>query len=190
MARMKPTAAELLAARGKKVPDLIRPDLSVLFVGINPSLYSAAVRQHFARPGNRFYKTLYRAGLTPRLLRPDEGAELLRQGLGITNLVARATATAAELSDEEYSHGFELLKVKLRRFRPATAAFLGVSAYRAARKMPKAKVGLQPELLCGSRVFVLPNPSGLNAHYQLEDLSRVYRELALSVRVARPLSGR
>ena len=157
----------------------------MLFVGINPSLYSAAVQQHFARPGNRFYKTLFGAGLTERLLQPDEGVELLRQGLGVTNLVARATATAAELSHEEFTRGFELLKTKLCRYRPETVAFLGVSAYRSARQMPDTKVGLQPAPLCGSRVFVLPNPSGLNAHYQLDDLFRAYRELAQVAGVAR-----
>ncbi len=177
----RPTATELLAAQGKKVPDLIQPGLRVLFVGINPSLYSAAVRQHFARPGNRFYKTLFLAGVTDRVLRPDEGQEFLRQGLGITNLVARATATAAELSDQEYARGFGLLKTKLTRLRPKTVAFLGVSAYRSARRLPKAEVGLQAEPLCGARVFVLPNPSGLNAHYQLDDLSRIYRQLALTL---------
>jgi TDG/mug DNA glycosylase family protein len=175
---MKPSPAQLLAARGKKVPDLICPGLHVLFVGINPSLYSAAVKQHFARPGNRFYKTLFLAGFTGRVLRPDEGQELLQRGIGITNIIARATATAAELAETEYPRGLRILRAKVKRHRPGIVAFLGVTAYRFAVSAPKAKLGFQSELLAEARVFVLPNPSGLNAHYQLDDLSRAYRELA------------
>jgi TDG/mug DNA glycosylase family protein len=177
---VKPSPAQLLAARGKKVPDLIRPGLRVLFVGINPSLYSAALKQHFARPGNRFYKTLHLAGFSERQLRPDEGQVLLQQGFGVTNLVARATASAAELSERECVRGIGLLKVKLHRYCPKIVAFLGVGAYRCATKAPLAQVGSQPERLAGIPVFVLPNPSGLNAHYQIDGLVRVYRTLALA----------
>jgi TDG/mug DNA glycosylase family protein len=163
------------------VPDVIAPDLRVLFCGINPGLYTAATGYHFARPGNRFWPALYAAGFTRRLLTPDEEHELLEDGYGITNVVARATATAAELSAEEYVEGGRRLKSKVRRYRPKFIAVLGVGAYRTAFDRPKATLGLQPEAIGETAVWVLPNPSGLNAHYQPKDLARLFRELRLAV---------
>lgn len=173
----KPTRAEVAAAHGGTVPDLLKPGLHVLFCGINPSLYSAAVGHHFARPGNRFWPTLHAAGFSRRLLSPFEERELLDDGYGITNLVARATAAADELEDEELLEGARILERKVRLRRPRFVAFLGVGAYRTARKRPRAVLGRQPEGIGDSGVWVLPNPSGLNAHYQLADLARLYREL-------------
>jgi TDG/mug DNA glycosylase family protein len=181
-ARRKPTRAELAAAYGKNVPDLIGERLRVLFCGINPSLYSAAVGHHFARPGNRFWKTLHRAGFTPRLLVPEEEHLLLELGIGITNVVPRATASADELSRDEYHRGARLLARKVRRFRPAIVAFLGLGAYRVTSGAAAAQCGPQPVPFAGARAWALPNPSGLNAHYQLDDLGRVYGELAREVR--------
>lgn len=175
-----PTAAQLAAAHGTTIPDVIGPSLRVLFCGINPGLWSAAVGKHFARPGNRFWPTLHRAGFTDRLLSPFEERELLKRGYGITNMVARATATAAELSAEELLRGGRLLRAKLRKYRPAFVAFVGVTAYRVAFGQPKAAVGRQPEKLEAATVWVLPNPSGLNANYQLADLARLFRELRVA----------
>jgi double-stranded uracil-DNA glycosylase len=175
----KPTLAELEAARRARVPDLIRPGLRVLFVGINPGLYSAAVGHHFARPGNRFWPTLELAGLTPRLMSPFEEEELLALGLGVTNIVPRTTARADELSKEELLRGATRLATKVRRFAPRVVAVLGVTAYRMAFGRPKAALGKQPEGLAGAVLWVLPNPSGLNAHYQLSDLARQFRELRI-----------
>ena len=177
----KPTKEEVAAAAGKTVRDVIAPGLRVLFCGINPGLYTAAVGRHFARPGNRFWPTLHRAGFTERLLSPFEERELLARGYGITNMVARATATAAELSDDELVRGGRLLRAKVRRYAPAFVAFVGVGAYRTAFARPKASVGRQEEGLEGAGVWVLPNPSGLNANYQLEDLARLFRELREAV---------
>jgi len=177
----KPSRADLLAAYNKPVPDLIRRGLTVLFCGINPSLYSAAVGHHFARPGNRFWPTLHAAGFTDRRLAPAEEGELLARGYGITNVVARATAAADELSADEIVAGGVALAAKVRRFRPRVLAVLGVGAYRTAFGRPGAGLGAQPEPIGGARVWVLPNPSGLNAHYQAGDLARVYRELREAV---------
>ncbi|SET90460.1 G/U mismatch-specific uracil-DNA glycosylase [Stigmatella erecta] len=159
------------------MPDIIAPGLRVLFCGINPSLYSVVVGHHFARPGNRFWPTLHAAGFTPRRLKPAEQLELVGRGYGITNVVDRATATAAELSAEELVQGGRQLVAKVRRYRPRFIAVLGVSAYRAAFNRPEAVLGLQPEPLGEARLWVLPNPSGLNAHYRLEDLARLYAGL-------------
>ena len=159
------------------MPDLIAPRLRVLFCGINPSLYSAVVGCHFARPGNRFWPTLYAAGFTERLLSPFEERELLEGGCGITNVVERASATAAEVEGHEFVEGGRRLVAKLRRYRPRFLAVLGIGAYRAAFGFPKARLGRQDETLGDTVVWVLPNPSGLNAHYQLKDLARVYGEL-------------
>jgi TDG/mug DNA glycosylase family protein len=173
----KPTREELLAAAGRTVRDVIAPDLKVLFCGINPGLYTAAVGHHFARPGNRFWPALFAAGFTRRLLAPREERELLRDGYGITNVVARATATAAELRPEEFVAGGRILERKARRYKPRIVAVLGVTAYRAAFARPHAGLGLQEEELAGSRIWVLPNPSGLNAHYRPSDLAELFREL-------------
>lgn len=180
----KPSKEELLAAEGKTVPSVIAPNLRVLFCGINPGLYTAAVGHHFARPGNRFWPALHASGFTDRLLSPFEEHELLAHGYGITNVVDRATATAAELSPAEYVEGGRKLKAKVRRYRPAFLALLGVGAYRTAFDRPKAKLGLQPEAIGETSVWVLPNPSGLNAHYQPKDLARMFRELRLAVEAA------
>ncbi len=173
----RPTPVELRAARCKKVPDLIRPGLRVLFCGINPGLYSAAVGHHFARPGNRFWPALHAAGFTDRLLSPFEERELLNRGYGITNVVDRTTATADELTHEEYAQGAKRLARKIRRYRPAYLAVLGLGAYRTALGRPDALVGPQQETIGETLLWVLPNPSGLNAHYQPKDLARLFRTL-------------
>ena len=173
----RPTRDEVEAASGRTVPDLIGPKLTILFSGINPSLYSAAVGHHFARPGNRFWPALHAGGITPRQLDPSEGHLLLDLGCGITNVVDRATATAAELDPAEYVEGGRQLAEKIRRFRPNVIAFLGIGAYRSAFARPKAVLGLQPQLIGPTRVWVLPNPSGLNAHYQAADIGRLFAEL-------------
>jgi TDG/mug DNA glycosylase family protein len=180
----KPSKEELSAAAGKTVPSVIAPNLRVLFCGINPGLYTAAVGHHFARPGNRFWPALHASGFTDRLLSPFEEHELLARGYGITNVVARATATAAELSAAEYVAGGRKLKATVRRYNPGFLAVLGVGAYRTAFDSPKAQLGLQPEAIGETSVWVLPNPSGLNAHYQPKDLARMFRELRLAVEAA------
>jgi TDG/mug DNA glycosylase family protein len=174
---MKPTREEIAASYGKKVPDVIAPGLRVLFCGINPSLYSAAVKHHFARPGNRFWPTLHAAGFTARVLHPSEERGLLADGYGITNLAGRATASADELTVAELVRGGRHLRNKVSRHRPRFVAFLGVTAYRVAFARPEAKVGRQAETIAASGIWVLPNPSGLNAHYQLADLARAFEEL-------------
>jgi len=163
------TPAERQRAEGglAPVPDVLRPGLAVLFCGINPGLWSAAAGHHFARPGNRFWKALHLGGLTPRQLAPDEEDELLALGLGITNLVERATAGAADLRPEELRAGGQRLAAKAAAARPRMVAVLGVGAYRTAFARPKAAVGPQPEPIGGAAAWLLPNPSGLNAHYQL-----------------------
>jgi TDG/mug DNA glycosylase family protein len=156
---------------------VIAPGLDVLFCGINPSLMSAERGHHFARPGNRFWPALHGAGFTPRLMTPDEDAELPRYGLGITNLVDRPTRAADELSAAELKRGAEALADLAGRFRPTVVAVVGLKAWRTAYSRPKARPGLQHETVGGCRSWVLPNPSGLNAHYQLPDLIRLFGEL-------------
>jgi double-stranded uracil-DNA glycosylase len=180
MLPQKPTKAEIQAALNTTVPDIIAADLQVLFCGINPSLYSAAVGHHFARPGNRFWKTLHAAGFTDRLFHPSEDGDLLQLGYGVTNMVDRATATADQLVAEELRAGFTALGKKVQQYRPQCLAVLGISAYRTAFGQPKAIVGRQADWH-GAIVWVLPNPSGLNAHYQLADLAQVYRSLLVSI---------
>jgi TDG/mug DNA glycosylase family protein len=179
--RWKPTKEQIQNAFGKRMTDVIGPRLKVLFCGINPSLYSAAVGHHFARPGNRFWPTLHAAGFTDKLFNAFEDSQLLERGYGITNVVERATASAAELRPEEYVEGGRRLEAKVRRYGPRVVAVLGVGAYRAAFGKKDASVGRQEERLGGALVWVLPNPSGLNAHYRLADLARVYREMRTSV---------
>lgn len=173
----KPTRAELEASAGRSIRDVIAPRLRVLFCGINPGLYSSATGHHFARPGNRFWPTLHGAGFTDRRLQPWEEHELLDQRLGITNLVARSSASADELEPSELVAGRRKLLSKVKRYEPAFLAVLGVTAYRTAFEKPRAVLGNQPELLGAAAVWVLPNPSGLNAHHQLADLIRLFREL-------------
>jgi len=173
----KPSPVEIAAAYGKTVSDDIGPDLKVLFCGINPSLYSAAIGQHFARPGNRFWPALVAGGLTPRRLFPFESDLFLSLGYGITNVVGRATAAADELAAEEYVAGGLVLVEKVTRYRPRLVAFLGIGAYRVAFARPKARLGLQDERIGTSRLWVLPSPSGLNAHYKLADLGTLFADL-------------
>jgi double-stranded uracil-DNA glycosylase len=173
----KPTKEQLLAAVGKTVPDIIAPDLRVLFSGINPGLYTAAVGHHFARPGNRFWPALHAGGFTDRVLSPFDERELLKSGYGITNVVPRTTASADLLSKDEIVVGGKKLRRKVLRYRPKVLAVLGVGTYRTAFKQPKAAVGRQDEMIGGTIVWVLPNPSGLNAHYQAGELARLFREL-------------
>lgn len=175
----RPTTAELAAAAGRLLPDVIAPGLTVLFCGINPGLYSAATGCHFARPGNRFWPALYRSGFTPRLLDPAEQDSLLDFGLGVTNLVERATAGAAELAAAELRAGGERLVDKLHRYRPAWVALLGLDAYRTAFGWRRPKVGPAPPLTDGTRTWLLPNPSGINAHYQPAELAAAFAELRL-----------
>ena len=177
----KPTRADLLAAQNKTVRDVIAPGLRVLFCGINPGLYSGATGHHFARPGNRFWATLHQAGFTPRLLHPSEERELLEYGYGITNLVARATATADELSPNELVAGKRRLTSKVKRYQPQVVAVLGISAYRTAFAQKGVTLGKQPGLLANAVVWALPNPSGLNAHYQLANLAEHFRALRQAV---------
>jgi TDG/mug DNA glycosylase family protein len=177
----KPTAEELKNAVSKTVPDLIGPGLDVLFCGINPGLYSGATGFHFARPGNRFWPALHAAGFTDRLLKPSDEAELLAMGYGVTAIVRRTTATAAELTDEEYREGRKALERKVRKYKPRWVAMLGLGAYRVGFGQPKAVVGLQPERIAGAGLWVLPNPSGLNANHQLPQLTEMFRALKKAV---------
>ncbi|WP_072913690.1 G/U mismatch-specific DNA glycosylase [Geodermatophilus obscurus] len=162
---------------GKPLRDVLAPGLDVLFCGINPSLTSAERGHHFARPGNRFWPALHRAGLTPRQLRPEEDAELLQYGLGVTNVVDRPTRTAAELSRGELRAGAGALGELVAQYRPRVLAVLGITAYRLGFDRPRAGTGLQPERVGGAVTWVVPNPSGLNAHSQLPDLARLYGQL-------------
>ena len=170
---VRPTRADLEAARGKSIPDVIAPGLDVLFVGINPSLWSGAVGLHFARPGNRFWRALHQGGFSDRLLSPHEGRELLQRKIGITNLVNRATASADELEVEDFRRGARRIEAKVRRYRPKVVAFVGMGAYRVAFSRSRARAG--------ATVWVLPNPSGRTAGYQMPALARVFRELRRSL---------
>lgn len=177
----KPTKEQLIAARHKTVPDLIAPGLRVLFCGINPGLYTAAVGHHFARPGNRFWPALFAAGFSEQLLSPFDERELLNYGYGITNLVMRTTATADELSGEEMQEGGRKLTAKVKHYRPRFLAVLGLGAYRAGFGQSKAVVGRQDRKIGETSIWVLPNPSGLNAHYQANELARLFAELKAAV---------
>lgn len=176
-----PTRAELEAAATRTVRDVIAPGLRVLFCGINPGLYTALTGHHFAGPGNRFWKALHLGGFTPRVLQPSEKRELLDYGLGITNVVARATATAAELAPDEYVAGGKRLRAKVLRYRPRALAVLGVGAYRVGFGVKDAAVGEQPERIGSTRVWVLPNPSGLNANYSLTEMATLFASLRNAV---------
>nr|WP_269328609.1 mismatch-specific DNA-glycosylase [Kineosporia babensis] len=172
--------------RDATVADLLAPDLKLLFVGINPGLWTAAVQAHFARRGNRFYPALYRSGLTDRLIdassgyRPEDLQHLLERGLGVSNMAHRATARADELAPEELLEGARRLDELVARERPKVVAFLGITAYRTAFAKPKAKAGRQEGNLRGAEVWVLPNPSGLNASVQLPELAEKFREVAIA----------
>jgi double-stranded uracil-DNA glycosylase len=173
----KPTRQQLAAALDRKVPDIIEPGLRVLFCGINPGLYSAAVGHHFARPGNRFWPALQAGGFTDRLLSPFEERQILLYGCGITNIVDRASASADDLTPDELHRGARRVGKKVRQYRPRFVAFLGVTAYRTAFCRTHAKLGSQPDSLGDSCIWLLPNPSGLNAHYQPRELARLFGEL-------------
>lgn len=173
----RPTPTDLAAAAGKTIPDLVAPDLRVLFCGINPGLWSGATGHHFARPGNRFWSALFRSGFTPRLFRPDEQRELLALGLGITNVAALTTAKADELTPQELRDGGRALVERVERYRPRVLAVLGLGAYRTAFGRPKTVVGRQSETLGDTEIWVLPNPSGLNAHYTADALASEFRKL-------------
>jgi TDG/mug DNA glycosylase family protein len=174
---VRPSKSDLEAARGRSIPDVLAPHLDVVFVGINPGLWSGAVGHHFARPGNRFWKALHRSGFTHRLLSPLEDASLLERNLGLTNLVARTTATAVELGADEIRRGAEELEARLAPLHPRFVAVLGIEAYRTGFERRDAALGSQNEDLSGGRLWVVPNPSGLNAHYQLDDLVERFRSL-------------
>ncbi|QLY28274.1 G/U mismatch-specific DNA glycosylase [Nocardia huaxiensis] len=177
----RPSPADLAAAQDRTIPDVIGPGLRVLFCGINPGLYSGATGRHFARPGNRFWPALHRSGFTPRQLRAEEQEELLGLGLGITNVVARTTAKADELSAAELRAGGRELVDRVDRYRPRVLAVLGIGAYRTAFGRPKATIGPQPERIGDTALWVLPNPSGLNAHYTLDALAAEFRVLRAAV---------
>jgi len=173
----RPAPTDLAAARDTTIPDVIAADLRVLFAGINPGLYSAATRHHFARPGNRFWPALHRSGFTDRQLRPSEQEQLLTIGLGITNIVARATARADELHSAELRAGARILAAKVTRLRPRWLAIVGVTAYRTAFGQPMATSGRQDEIVAGTRLWVLPNPSGLNALWSAAALAAEFAQL-------------
>ncbi|MEU0538263.1 G/U mismatch-specific DNA glycosylase [Nocardia sp. NPDC005978] len=177
----RPSPADLAAAQDKTIPDLIAPGLRVLFCGINPGLWSGATGQHFARPGNRFWPALHRSGFTPRLMRPDEQRELLELGLGITNVAPRTTAKADELTADELRAGGRALVERVERYQPRVLAVLGIGAYRTAFGRRKAAVGPQSERIGETALWVLPNPSGLNAHYTVDALAAEFRALRETV---------
>jgi TDG/mug DNA glycosylase family protein len=174
---------ELEAARDRLVPDVVAGGLRVLFCGINPGLMTAATGHHFARPGNRFWPVLHLSGFTPRQLRPEEQGELLSYGLGITNVVARASARADEISAEEFREGGRLLTARVERLEPQWLAVVGITAYRTAFREPKARIGPQERTIGATRIWALPNPSGLNAHWTAETMAAEYARL---LRCARP----
>jgi len=181
MKNFKPTKEDLRDARRRTTEDLIDDDLKVLFCGINPGIWSGATGFHFAKPGNRFWKALHLGGFTNRVLHPSEEHELLENGYGITSFCKRTTARADELTTEEFVEGGKLLVKKIECYKPRFLAVLGIGAYRTAFNQPKAKLGLQEEKIGGAKVWLLPNPSGLNAHYQLNDLAKLYGELRQAV---------
>jgi len=176
-APFKPSKEQLAEAKGKTLPDVIAKNLRVLFCGINPGLYTAAAGHHFARPGNRFWPALYKSGFTNRLLSPFDERELLKAKLGITNVVSHATASASEVTKEDFVRGGRTLRRKVRRYRPRIVAILGIEAYRKAFNQLEVEIGEQDETIGEARLWVLPNPSGLNANYQLKDFTRLFRKL-------------
>ena len=177
MKNFKPTKEDLRDAINRTTEDLIDYNLKVLFCGINPGMWSGATGFHFAKPGNRFWKALHLGGFTDRVLHPSEEHELLEKGFGITSLCKRTTARADELRTEEFIEGGKSLVIKLKKFKPHILAVLGIGAFRTAFQKPKAQFGLQYEKIAGTTVWLLPNPSGLNAHYQLSDLGKLFAEV-------------
>jgi TDG/mug DNA glycosylase family protein len=185
----RPSPADLEAARERTLPDLLAPDLAVVFCGINPGLWSAATGHHFARPGNRFWPALHASGFTGSLLRPDEQGRLPGLGLGLTNICPRATARADELSRRELREGAAALGDKVTRLRPRWLAVVGVTAYRVAFGSPSARVGRQSTSLGETEVWVLPNPSGLNAHWPPPRLAEAFADLRAAADAAGPAAG-
>lgn len=179
-AETRPTPAQLEAARDVLIPDVIAPDLKVLFCGINPGLWSGAVSRHFARPGNRFWPALHASGFTPELFTSARQDELLALGLGISNVVDRTTARADELSVEEYREGARILTAKAAEYRPAWIAIVGITAYRTAFERRTAQIGPQDARIADSRVWALPNPSGLNARWTIPKLAEAFRAFRLA----------
>jgi TDG/mug DNA glycosylase family protein len=173
----KPTKEQVAGAKGKSIPDVIAPDLKVIFCGINPGLYTAAIGHHFGRPGNRFWPALHAGGFTPTQFSPFEEQQLIPLGYGITNVVNRATAQASELSNEELVEGGKELVKKVLKYRPKILAVLGIVAYRAAFDRKSARLGKQKENIGQSQLWVLPNPSGLNAHFQIKELGKIFKEV-------------
>ena len=166
------------------VADLVAPDLRVLFCGINPGMRSGELGLHFARPGNRFWKLLQAGGFTTSVLAPAEQHGLPALGIGITNLVERVTAAASEVSTAELRAGAALLETKVQRLHPRCVAVLGLQAYRTAFRRPRAAIGLQPELLGPARLWLLPNPSGLQARYQMPEMIEMFRQLFVPTETA------
>ena len=185
MQRKTPTKAELVAAMNKSVPDVIAPGLNVLFCGINPGLYTAAVQEHFGRPGNKFWKALYLSGFTPKLFHPSEQYKLLDLKLGITNLVNRATVSQTDVSANEFIKGGELLTKKIKKYRPEWIAFVGIDAFRTAFTKKAVTVGNQENLIGQTNIWILPSTSGLNAHYTLDKTVKLFKELKKAVELNR-----
>jgi len=181
MKDFKPSKEDLRDAVNRTVEDLLEHDLKILFCGINPGIWSGATGFHFAKPGNRFWKVMHLAGFTNRILHPSEGRELLKNGYGMTCFVRRTTARADELTTEEFVEGGKILVKKIEKYKPQMLAVLGIGAFRAAFQKPKAKLGLQNDRIGGAKVWLLPNPSGLNAHYQINDLAALFSELRRAV---------
>ena len=181
MKNFKPSKEDLRDAINRTTEDLIDYNLKVLFCGINPGIWSGATGFHFAKPGNRFWKTLHLAGFTDRVLHPSEEHELLENGYGITSFCKRTTARADELTTAEFIEGGKLLVKKLKKYKPQNLAVLGIGAFRTAFQKPKAHLGLQTEKIADTPVWLLPNPSGLNAHYQLNDLAKLFRAVRETV---------
>ncbi len=173
----RPTPEELRAATGKTMPDIIAPGLKTLFCGINPSVYSVVVGHHFARPGNRFWPALFAGGFTPHRFSPSEDEKLLELGLGITNVAEKSSVAAADLTRLEIEQGARSLEARVLRFEPQILAVLGIGAYRVGFARPKAILGLQDEKIGNTQIWVLPNPSGLNAHYHPPQLAQLFGEL-------------
>jgi len=182
---VRPSPRDLAAAVAKGTPDIIARGLDVLFCGINPGLYSAAVGHHFARPGNRFWPTLFAAGFTPRLYSPFEDEDLLELGCGITNVVARSSARAEEVTNVELHAGAKKLRRKLLRYRPRFLAVVGLGAFRTAFERPRAIVGLQPERIGDTAVWLLPNTSGLNANHLPAQLALLFEDLRIAAGIPR-----
>ena len=184
MKNFKPSKEALRDAVNRTTEDLIDYNLKVLFCGINPGMWSGATGFHFAKPGNRFWKALYLGGFTTRLLHPSEEQELLENGYGITSFCKRTTARADELSNEEIIEGGKNLVKKIKKYKPQNLAVLGIGAYRMAFQQPKAKLGLQNDKIGSANVWLLPNPSGLNAHYQINDLAKLFGEVRQSTEIS------